>query len=113
MRTIRIAAITLSIASGSCGLRTDTPASKIDHPSNAASGPVALDGPVSEPCLLGDISEDASQVALGELLKEPERYFGQPIRIRGYFILELENTSLLDPDHRQDGILINIRKLPA
>jgi hypothetical protein len=33
--------------------------------------------------------------------------------MRGYFILALENTVLLEPVQRQESVLVNFKKLPA
>lgn len=49
-----------------------------------------------------------------ELLSNPSPYYGQPLIVRGYLIVQdVETTALLEPKHRQSHILINIRKLPA
>jgi hypothetical protein len=46
-------------------------------------------------------------------MANPDRYHGPPIILRGYFILRIENVSLLEPTRRKDSVLVDVQKLPA
>lgn len=64
-------------------------------------------------CQLGQLSAQASRLAVHRLLSDPDPYYGRQIVLRGYFVLEgVEMTALMD-DHGQEHVLLSIRKLPA
>ena len=52
-------------------------------------------------------------VRIDQLVRSPDSHYGERVRVRGYFILALENVSLLEPELRQESVLLNIQKLPA
>ncbi len=79
---------------------------------SASPEPASGRGPV-EACRLGELSESVSLVTFRELLRDPEPYYGQRVRMRGYFILALENTVLLEPVRRQESVRVDFKNLPA
>ena len=50
---------------------------------------------------------------LRTLLAGPEPYYGKIVRVRGYFVLAIENTSLLEPEQRRGRVFVDLQRLPA
>lgn len=90
-----------------------TPVERVETSHGDSSGEVPIDGPLDEPCALGQMSSDARRVQFSHLMANPDRYHGPPIILRGYFILRIENVSLLEPTRRKDSVLVDVQKLPA
>jgi hypothetical protein len=68
-------------------------------------------GPTETPCLLGEQEKNAERARLLDVLAKPERYWGHLIRVRGYFFMQFENVSLLEPERREESIVVGILSL--
>ena len=65
------------------------------------------------PCRIGVLSASVPRLSLRTVSENPQSYYGRLVRVRGYFILAVENTVLIEPEHRQAKIYVNVQKLPA
>jgi hypothetical protein len=83
------------------------------EPPSREGPPSIPDGPLPEPCSLGASTTEATEIGIPALLVDPTQYYGRLVRVRGYFLLELENDSLLEPQHRQQRVHLMIEKLPV
>ena len=73
-----------------------------------------MGGPSKTPCRLGELSEVVPRLEIETLLSNLEPYYGKKLVLRGYFILQdVDTTVLLEPNHRKSHIRVNVEKLPA
>ncbi len=105
--------VVLWIAAACGGQAVTKPKASEPAVPRAFSKVVTVGGPLPEPCRLGKTSDSIQELSLAELVQRPEAYYGQLVSVRGYFVLALENVSLLEPVRRKESILVGVRKLPA
>jgi len=77
------------------------------------SGALIPAGPLPERCQLGQVSADVQVVPLSVILADGNAYYGQMVRVRGYLIVAMENTSLVEPTRREESVVLDVRGLPA
>jgi len=86
------------------------------QPSPAPSisdGPLALGGPLPAPCRLGELSVDVGLIPMKTLLATGSGYYGKLVRTRGYFLLNFEGVSVVEPTMRASRVMLDVSKLPA
>jgi hypothetical protein len=95
----------LLLVAGGCAVTAPAPdALPVEPPPAASPAP---------PCRLGEPYGDARPVALTEILRDPEQYFGSRIRVRGLAVFRVETSRLVEPTARRDAIAMNPFRLHA
>ena len=102
------------VACGSSSRLPSTPESGALAPAPSTSASAFVPGgPLVAPCRLGKLSPEVGLVPVEKLLATASDYYGKLVRTRGYFVLEHENISLLEPTTRATRIMLDVSKLPA
>lgn len=100
------------VALGSaCSGTAQVPASQTG--SNDGGSEAIPGGPVPGACKLGEPAADVDTVTMATLIANPGTYLGKVIRIRGYFVLQVENVAVFEPVQRKARVLVDVSRLPA
>lgn len=113
MDWMAIAALVL-VASACSPRRQQTPAGSV-HGRSSEEKPhlIVPGGPTADACRLGDGASNVQSVGLIRLLADAHEYYGKKVQVRGYFVLAMDNISLLEPTKREQSIMVDVRQLPA